>query len=325
MSRSWQIKRVVVTKGVIAIGRADDESETLLDAIPFVDIDSIREMLRDDGADLDNQSGKFLNAFIIRTAPEGHNCGRTYYLQAHTPESYAEITQHLIRNQKEAKKRAQFNTRFTESQYWVRKLFRSQIFQNFAALLITLVFFFTYRSVRFDFQRGITDTDDSDSPAQNFVSSILEAQFGRKLLLQDGSSTRLGDMMDNLNLFFTAYFTLELLVNAYANWMQAFIRNGWNHLDVFIVLMSLLDLGPIDIPDWFVKLVRAFRVIRLFGRISGLKKMVTAVTASIFPMMNAFVILLVVLSICTSPEPPTTTENPLPFDTSGITMIVAIP
>ena len=109
--------------------------------------------------------------------------------------------------------------------------------------------------------------------------------------------------MDKLNLFFTAYFTMELLVNAYANWLKPFCTNGWNHLDMFIVLMSLLDLGAINIPDWFVKLVRAFRVIRLFGRISALKKMAAAVTASIFPMMNAFVILLIVLSICASPLP----------------------
>ncbi len=139
---------------------------------------------------------------------------------------------------------------------------------------------------------------------QNFLSSIVEAQYGRQLVLQDGSSTLLGEMMDNLNLFFTAYFTLELFVNAYANWLHAFIRNGWNHLDVFIVLMSLLDLGALSIPDWFVKLVRAFRAIRLFGRISALKKMAAAVTASIFPMMNAFVILLIVLSICASPTTP---------------------
>jgi hypothetical protein len=144
---------------------------------------------------------------------------------------------------------------------------------------------------------------------QNFLSTIMEAQYGRKLALQDGSSTLLGVLVDRLNLFFTAYFALELIVNIYAHWIQEFISNGWNHLDVFIVVMSLIDLSPqgILIPDWFVKLVRAFRVIRLFGRISALKKMAAAVTASIFPMMNAFVILLIVLSIC---ELPTRATSP---------------
>ena len=139
LGRSWQIKRVVVTKDVIAIGRANDESETLLDAIPFIEIDSIREMIGDENSDLDRKSGKSLNAFLITTVSAGHNCGRTYYLQAATPELYADVTHHLSRNNKEAKKRAEFNTRFAESQYWVRKIFNSQIFQNFAAFLITLV------------------------------------------------------------------------------------------------------------------------------------------------------------------------------------------
>jgi hypothetical protein len=35
--------------------------------------------------------------------------------------------------------------------------------------------------------------------------------------------------MDKLNLFFMAYFTLELMINEYANWLQVFIANGWNH------------------------------------------------------------------------------------------------
>lgn len=110
--------------------------------------------------------------------------------------------------------------------------------------------------------------------------------------------TKLGDLMDRLNLFFTSYFTLELAINMYSHWFTLFVNNGWNHLDVFIVFMSLVDLGANNIPNWFVQLMRALRVIRLFGRISALKKMTDAVTASLFPMMNAFIILIIVLSIC---------------------------
>ncbi len=110
--------------------------------------------------------------------------------------------------------------------------------------------------------------------------------------------TKLGDLMDRLNLFFTCYFTFELAINMYSHWFTLFVNNGWNHLDVFIVFMSLVDLGANNIPNWFVQLMRALRVIRLFGRISALKKMTDAVTASLFPMMNAFIILIIVLSIC---------------------------
>ncbi len=172
----------------------------------------------------------------------------------------------------------------------MRILFHSSAFQYFSALLIILVT-----------APAFPDSISVDrGRSQNFLASIFEAQYGRKLVLQDGSATRLGEMMDALNLFFTAYFAVELCINAFANWFSAFAYNGWNHLDVFIVLMSLIDLGPLDIPDWLVQLMRALRVIRLFGRIHALKKMTAAVTASLFPMMNAFIILLIVLSICAS-------------------------
>ncbi len=82
--------------------------------------------------------------------------------------------------------------------------------------------------------------------------------------------------------------------------MHKFIRSGWNWFDLFIVTMSLLDFGHLSIPLWLVRLMRAVRVIRLFGRVHELKKMISAITASLFPMMNAFVILFVVVSICKS-------------------------
>jgi hypothetical protein len=140
----------------------------------------------------------------------------------------------------------------------------------------------------------------SSLSAQNFMASIFEAQYGRKLVLPDGNATPLGEMMDHLNLFFTVYFAVELVINAYAHWLRSFVANGWNHLDVFIVFISLFDAGMPSVPTWLVQLMRAFRVIRLFGRVRTLKKMTSAVTASIIPMMNAFVILLIVISICGS-------------------------
>ena len=47
-----------------------------------------------------------------------------------------------------------------------------------------------------------------------------------------------------------------------------------------------------------VRLMRACRVIRLFGRFSELKKMVAAVSASVLAMMHSFFIFILVMSIC---------------------------
>ena len=37
--------------------------------------------------------------------------------------------------------------------------------------------------------------------------------------------------------------------------------------DLFVVSMSLVALGPIDLPISILRLMRAFRIIRMFGRI----------------------------------------------------------
>ena len=133
---------------------------------------------------------------------------------------------------------------------------------------------------------------------QNFVASILDAQYADWLVNDDGSLTNLGTVDKMINMLFTFSFTVELILNIFANWFKRFKSNGWNWFDVIIVGISLIDFGIANIPDWLVKLMRAFRVIRLFGRVKELKTMITAVTASIVPMMHAFVILLIVLGIC---------------------------
>lgn len=120
----------------------------------------------------------------------------------------------------------------------------------------------------------------------------MDAQYKQQ------NSKRFDDFVLFINLLFNVVFAIELVVNLFANWMYNFISNSWNWFDLFIVLMSLLDFGPFNNPLWLVRLMRAFRVVRLFGRVKELTKMISAITASLFPMMNAFVILIIVLSIC---------------------------
>jgi voltage-gated sodium channel len=120
----------------------------------------------------------------------------------------------------------------------------------------------------------------------------MDAQYKQQ------NSKRFDDFVTYINLLFNAIFAIELCINLFGNWLYAFFRSGWNWFDLFIVLMSMLDFGPFNNPLWLVRLMRAFRVVRLFGRVRELTKMIAAITSSLFPMMNAFVILFVVLSIC---------------------------
>ncbi len=44
--------------------------------------------------------------------------------------------------------------------------------------------------------------------------------------------------------------------------------------------------------------LRAFRVIRLFGRLGSLRDIIAALTAAVGPVMNAFLIMFIIGAIC---------------------------
>ncbi len=70
---------------------------------------------------------------------------------------------------------------------------------------------------------------------------------------------------------------------------------------VLALAPSFRGAGGVNCACVQVRLMRACRVIRLFGRFPELKKMVTAVSASILAMMHSFFIFILVMAIC---EPP---------------------
>jgi hypothetical protein len=59
--------------------------------------------------------------------------------------------------------------------------------------------------------------------------------------------------------------------------------------------MSLIVLGPLDFP---ISMLRALRVVRLFGRLKSSKKILAALWVSLVPMCNAFFIMLIVAMMC---------------------------
>jgi hypothetical protein len=125
----------------------------------------------------------------------------------------------------------------------------------------------------------------------------MEAQLQGTLFNPDGSPTNIKLYLDNSNLVLTVIFTIELLINMYANWMVEFFTNSWAVFDLVVVSLSLVALGPLDLP---ISMLRALRVLRLFGRFRALRKILAALSASIIPMFNAFFIMLIVSMICKS-------------------------
>lgn len=114
----------------------------------------------------------------------------------------------------------------------------------------------------------------------------------------NGNITAIGHGLELLDNFFTVAFAVELAINAFAHWLKPFVEDGWNAFDVIVVALSLIALGPINIPLNVLRSLRAFRVVRLFGRMGPLRDIVSSLTAAISPVLNAFFIMLIVGSIC---------------------------
>jgi hypothetical protein len=137
---------------------------------------------------------------------------------------------------------------------------------------------------------------------QNFCVSAAEVQMPRETLFEaDGSPTSAKQLLELLNTIFTALFSVELLLNFLSQSIREFFSNAWSIFDSIVVFMSLVVLGPLDFP---ISILRALRVVRLFGRLESSKKILAALSVSLIPMCNAFFIMLIVAMICESrPHP----------------------
>ena len=131
--------------------------------------------------------------------------------------------------------------------------------------------------------------------------SIAETQF----LNTHGDSYFIVTLIGQLNLFFTIAFTAELVINALANWFVAFL-SFWSLLDVFIVALSLFSVVATNQSAGTVRILRAFRILRLFGKVRSLRKIVSALTKSIVPVSNVFLIMFLLISFGRHPafQPP---------------------
>ena len=58
----------------------------------------------------------------------------------------------------------------------------------------------------------------------------MEAQYPSRVANPDGSKTALGLLLLRLNIFFTIFFTIELGVTAFSNWLLPLLSDGWCRL-----------------------------------------------------------------------------------------------
>lgn len=122
----------------------------------------------------------------------------------------------------------------------------------------------------------------------NFLVNIIEAQTGGGIV----------EVLEAVDLVFTALFTGELVLNLFATLFQEFFADPWNYFDTIVVSVGLVTLVVPDLPGGStLKLMRTFRVFRLFKRIPSLKHLVTSLFKAIPAMANAYVLMTILTSI----------------------------
>jgi hypothetical protein len=231
----------------------------------------------------------FQHAIIIHTIPSGYNSGRTYYLKANSELESSRILENLSAYSVAAKKKAESKSKFAHLQRRVRRVYRSKIFEVLSVSCIVMVSFSILHALR--------DVLRLTLSAQSFLMSVLQMQTirnytGQPNVLEDFS-------WDMINFGFTVVFACELAMNALGHWFRPFVRSYWNLIDVIVVLLSLASLSQSYLNVNVVRMLRAVRVVRLFGKVEALKRVVAALSASVVPMSNAFIIMFIMISICT--------------------------
>lgn len=133
-------------------------------------------------------------------------------------------------------------------------------------------------------------------------------------------------------------FVIELSWNICANWFTPFITDPWNLFDSFVVAISILSIALSGSGSFnLLRLFRVFRVlpfrcssllscchvmlltflwmgfgaffslrgqvIRIFRRLKRLKQIINALTASLIPVGNSFLVMGLVTSIYAVPAP----------------------
>eukprot|EP00961_Rhodomonas_salina_P180688 2438822-Rhodomonas_salina.1 len=136
---------------------------------------------------------------------------------------------------------------------------------------------------------------------QVFVAFLIMAAFGIEVwdtetFPEDGSVER--DIIDIMDHVLTWVFVGELGINFFSTMVWPFFENPWNWFDMAVVSVSVINLFIPQVP-WLgaLRLVRTFRVLRVFGRFQGFRRIINALGSALVPVIDAFVIVLIMMAV----------------------------
>jgi hypothetical protein len=124
-------------------------------------------------------------------------------------------------------------------------------------------------------------------------------------LLDPSSAT--AALLTSTNYIFTAIFVAEMLLKiiayGFAFTERAYLKEGWNQLDFFIVVISVAVIAAevLDIPALApltsLRVLRALRPLRLIGRIESMKLIVATLIRSIPAVVNVALVFLFIQAV----------------------------
>mmetsp|Transcript_146145 Transcript_146145/g.207155 ORF Transcript_146145/g.207155 Transcript_146145/m.207155 type:complete len:453 (-) Transcript_146145:279-1637(-) len=128
--------------------------------------------------------------------------------------------------------------------------------------------------------------------AGNFLMNVIEKWI-------DPGGDTYPDLWVGADIFFNVSFAIELAWNMYSFWLWRFWKSAWNVFDVIVVTIGLMNLALPNLPGplSLLRMMRAFRVFRLFKRVKSLHKIIKSLSRAVPGVANAFLILLLVMSI----------------------------
>ncbi|CAE7721154.1 Scn10a [Symbiodinium sp. CCMP2592] len=153
--------------------------------------------------------------------------------------------------------------------------------------------------------------------AGNFLMNVIELSVLTLMKWIDPDGDTYPDLWVGADIFFNVSFAIELVWNMYSFWLWRFWKlvrplmapaaslwkSAWNVFDVIVVTIGLMNLvlpnlpGPLSLLRRHDEGFPAFRVFRLFKRVESLHKIIKSLSRAVPGVANAFLILLLVMSI----------------------------
>ena len=108
-------------------------------------------------------------------------------------------------------------------------------------------------------------------------------------------------VLSRISYFFISFYILECILKIVAKGFivdkDSYLRNGWNILDFFVVISSILELLPLNVASIKgIRALRALRPLRSINAIPSMKKLVKVLLISL-PNLSNVVLLLTFIVI----------------------------